>query len=313
MLSHDPRIVPRAVETVAMLNSAPLLFIITTFFWGGNVVAGKLAVGDVSPMLLTFLRWFISCSLLYALARRDIAAQWPNVRPRLGYIIIMAVIGFTAFNSMYYTAAEYTAGINLAIIQGSTPVIVLIGAALLGTRLKAMQIIGIMLTLIGVGFVASKGDIHNLINLQFNIGDLLLLTASILYAGYTLALRKRPPMPALVFFFFLAFASAITSIPGVIYEWISGSLIWPDFYGVLIVLYVGVFPSLVCQVCYIRGLEIAGPARASAYYNLVPIFGTFLSIALLGERFYVSDAIALALVIAGIVLAENLLFRTKKA
>lgn len=290
-----------------MRNSAPLLLVFTTFFWGGNVVAGKLAVGEVSPMLLTFLRWLISCSLLYALSHREIVAQWPKVKPRLLYVVVMAIAGFTAFNSMYYTAAQYTAGVNLAIIQGSTPVIVLIGAAFLGTRLKAVQIAGICLTLLGVAFVASKGDLTNLLRLQFNVGDLLLLTASILYAGYTLAIRSRPAMPALVFFFFLAFASAITSIPGVIYEWMSGALIWPNGYGALIVLYVGIFPSLLCQVFYIRALEIAGPARASAYYNLVPIFGTFLSIALLGETFHVSDAIALGLVIAGIVLAENLL------
>ena len=196
-----------------MPTSAPLLLIVTTFFWGGNVVAGKLAVGDVSPLLLTFLRWFISGSVLYAISRHEIAVQWAQVKPRLLYVTIMAVLGFTAFNSMYYSAAAYTSGINIAIIQGSTPVIVLIGAALLGARLKAAQIFGILLTLIGVCFVASKGDIANLIGLKFNFGDLLLLTASILYAGYTLALRRRPPMPALVFFFFLAFASAVTSIP----------------------------------------------------------------------------------------------------
>lgn len=296
-----------------MPTSAPFLLIVTTFFWGGNVVAGKLAVGDVSPMLLTFLRWFISGSVLYAISRHEIAVQWAQVKPRLLYVTIMAVLGFTAFNSMYYSAAAYTSGINIAIIQGSTPVIVLIGAALLGARLKAAQIFGILLTLIGVCFVASKGDIANLIGLKFNFGDLLLLTASILYAGYTLALRRRPPMPALVFFFFLAFASAVTSIPGVIWEYASGNLIWPDFKGALIVLYVGLFPSLVCQVFYIRALEIAGPARASAYYNLVPIFGTFLSIALLGERFFISDAIALGLVVAGIVLAEGLLAKKRAA
>lgn len=289
-----------------MLNSAPFLLVLTTFFWGGNVVAGKLAVGEVSPMLLTFLRWFISGTLLYTIARKDIAAQWPVIRPRPVYITIMAIAGFTIFNSMYYTAARYTSGINIAIIQGSTPVIVLIGAAFLGAHLKMTQIAGIVLTLIGVGFVASKGELSTLLNLQFNLGDLLLLTASILYAGYTLALRKRPPMPALVFFFFLALASAITSIPGVIYEWADGALILPTTIGSIIVLYVGVFPSLLCQVFYIRALEIAGPARVSAYYNLIPIFGTFLSIVLLGEKFYSTDAMALALVVAGIVLAENI-------
>ena len=296
-----------------MFQSAPFLLVVTTFFWGGNVVAGKIAVGEVSPLLLTFLRWLISCSLLYVISRPQIHAQWQSVKPRWLYILVMAVIGFTAFNSMYYTAARYTSGINLAIIQGSTPVIVLIGAALLGTQLRKMQVVGILLTLIGVCFVASQGDIHNLLGLRFNLGDLLLLTASILYAGYTLALRKRPPMPALVFFFFLAFASAITSIPGVIWEYQSGQFIWPDFKGALIVLYVGLFPSLLCQVFYIRALEIAGPARASAYYNLVPIFGTFLSIALLGETFHISDAIALGLVVAGIVLAENIWGRQRAA
>ena len=292
-----------------MPTSAPLLLIVTTFFWGGNVIAGKLAVGEISPMLLTFMRWFISGSVLYVISRHEIAAQWPKIRPRLVYVIVMAVLGFTAFNSMYYTAAAYTSGVNLAIIQGSTPVIVLIGAALLGAPLKLAQIVGILLTLLGVCFVASKGDIANLIGLKFNVGDLLLLTASIFYAGYTLALRRRPSMPALVFFFFLAFASAVTSIPGVVWEYARGDLIGPDFKGALLVLYVGFFPSLLCQVFYIRALEIAGPARASAYYNLVPIFGTFLSIVLLGEHFFLSDAIALGLVVAGILLAEGLLFK----
>lgn len=312
MLGTDGQLHTRLFPPRPMPTNAPLLLIVTTFFWGGNVVAGKLAVGDVSPLLLTFLRWFISGTVLYAISRHEIAKQWAAVKPRLLYVIVMAVIGFTAFNSMYYTAAAYTSGINIAIIQGSTPVIVLIGAALLGAPLKLAQIAGILLTLVGVCFVASKGDIGNLLGLKFNVGDLLLLTASILYAGYTLALRRRPPMPALVFFFFLAFASAITSIPGVIWEYTSGHLIWPDFTGAIIVLYVGLFPSLLCQVFYIRALEIAGPARASAYYNLVPIFGTFLSIALLGERFYVSDAIALGLVVAGILLAEGLLFGRRK-
>lgn len=290
----------------SMLNSAPLLLVITTFFWGGNVIAGKLAVGEVSPMLLTFLRWFISGTLLFMIARKDIAGQWPIIRARWVYVTVMAVAGFTIFNSMYYTAARYTSGVNIAIIQGSTPVIVLIGAAFLGTKLKPAQIAGIVLTLIGVGFVASQGQISTLINLQFNLGDLLLLTASILYAGYTLAIRQRPAMPALVFFFFLALASAITSIPGVIYEWMDGALIMPTGIGTIIVLYVGIFPSLLCQVFYIRALEIAGPARVSAYYNLIPIFGTFLSIALLGEIFHMTDAIALGLVVAGILLAENI-------
>ena len=73
----------------------------------------------------------------------------------------------------------------------------------------------------------------------------------------------------------------------------------------MIVLYTALVPSLMSQVLFIKGNEIIGANRAGLFVNLVPIFGTLLSIAILGEVLGVHHLIALALVMGGIAIAER--------
>jgi drug/metabolite transporter (DMT)-like permease len=282
-----------------------LLLVLTTLFWGGNVVAGKLAVGEVSPMVVTFLRWLIACVALAFVARHAVAAEWRLLVPSWPYILAMAILGFTAFNALFYTAAHHTNAVNIAIIQGSTPIFVLLGTAFLGARFRRLQIVGVLATLAGVVLTASHGDLEVLATLSFNRGDTWLLIASILYALYTLALRWRPQTSGLVFFTALAAAACLTSLPLVVVEGLMGQLQWPTPVGWLILLYVALLPSLVCQIFYIRGIELIGPGRASTFYNLVPVFGAVLSTAVLGEPFGAYHVVALALVLGGIAVAER--------
>jgi drug/metabolite transporter (DMT)-like permease len=282
-----------------------ILLLLTTLFWGGNVVAGKLAVGEVSPMVVTFLRWLIACAALGLVARRAVAAEWRLLVPSWAYILAMAGLGFTAFNALFYTAAHHTTAVNIAIVQGSTPIFVLLGTAFQGARFRRLQIAGVLATLVGVVLTATHGDVEVLSTLAFNRGDTWLLIASILYALYTLALRWRPQTSGLVFFVALAAAACVTSLPLVIAEGLMQQLQWPTAWGWLILLYVALLPSLVCQIFYIRGIELIGPGRASTFYNLVPVFGAALSTAILGEPFGAYHALALALVLGGIALAER--------
>lgn len=281
-----------------------LLLLITTLFWGGNVVAGKLAAGEISPMAITFLRWLLACAALAVVAGRAIRAEWWIVLPRWRYVLAMGGLGFTAFNALYYEAATLTSGVNMAIIQGSTPIFVVLGAALFGTRFGALQIIGILATIAGVAITASRADLAVLTGIAFNKGDLWLLVASILYAVYTLALRWRPATSGLVFFAALSLAACVTSLPLVGWEAARGALLWPTPKGWLILLYVALLPSLVCQVFYIRAIELVGAGRAGAYYNLVPVFGAGLSALFLGEPFADYHVLALGLVLGGIALAN---------
>ena len=88
-------------------------------------------------------------------------------------------------------------------------------------------------------------------------------------------------------------------------EIVRGTVQWPTPTGWLIMLYIGLLPSLVAQVFFIRGVELIGAARAGIFVNLVPVFGALLAVVLLGEPFALYHAVGLALVLGGIWLAER--------
>ena len=68
---------------------APLVLCLATVGWGGNTIASRMAVGEVSPMMLIFLRWGIVAILLVVLYGREMRQAWPVMQPRLGWIAMM--------------------------------------------------------------------------------------------------------------------------------------------------------------------------------------------------------------------------------
>jgi drug/metabolite transporter (DMT)-like permease len=289
-----------------LLGQAYLLLILTTLFWGGNAIAGRLAVGEISPMALTCLRWVIVVIVMLPITGRKLLVEWPAIERRWRFTILMGTFGFTAFNALFYAAAHHTSAVNLTIFQGAIPVLVLLGTVLFfKARILPLQIIGMIVTMAGVVLVSVKGDLEILRTLALNIGDVWMLIACLFYAGYTLGLRRRPAVSGLVFFSALAVVAFVTSLPPLAFEVMSGSVQWPTAKGWVVLLYVALLPSLVAQIFYIRGVELIGPARAGLFVNLVPVFGALLAVLLLGEPFAFYHAAGLVLVLGGIWLAES--------
>jgi drug/metabolite transporter (DMT)-like permease len=289
-----------------LFGQAYLLLSLTALFWGGNAIAGRLAVGEISPMALTAMRWVIVVAVMLPLTAKQLLADWPVLKAKWLTTVLMGIFGFTAFNGLFYVAAHHTSAVNLTIFQGSIPVLVLIGMVLLfGVRVVPLQVLGMIVTLLGVVIVSVKGSFEILRSLGFNIGDVWTLIACVFYAGYTLALRHRPAVPGLVFFTALAIVAFLSSIPLLTFEIATGTVQWPTLKGWIVLLYVGLLPSLMAQIFFIRGVELIGPARAGLFVNLVPVFGALLAVVLLGEPFAYYHAFGLALVLGGIWLAER--------
>jgi len=289
-----------------LMGRAYLLLAMTTLMWAANAIAGRLAVGHVSPMVLTCVRWVIVIALVGIPLRHDIRAAWPVLAPRWLYLLVMGAIGLTGFNALYYLAAHYTTAVNLTMIQGSIPIVVLLGGLLLyGARITLLQIVGIVVTMVGVAIIAIQGDLATLRTLAFNIGDIFMLAACVLYAGYTIGLRSRPQAPNFVFFFAMSIGAFIASLVLLATEALAGAVLWPDGPGWALILFVSFFPSLLAQIFFMRGVELIGSGRAGLFVNLVPVFGSILAVAILGEQFRAYHALALALVLGGIWLAER--------
>src|SRR3954451_8606934 len=87
----------------ARLYSHPyLLLILTMLMWGGNAVAGRLAVGKVPPMALTFLRWVVPVAILGFALRRQLLAHRQVLVARWPSAVLMGTFGFTVFNALFY-------------------------------------------------------------------------------------------------------------------------------------------------------------------------------------------------------------------
>lgn len=289
-----------------MVARAYIFLIITTAGWGGNAVAGKMAVDHVSPALLTSMRWALALLILLPLARPHLIRQWPIIKANALLLLFLGVVGFTLFNNLLYVALIHTSAINAAIEQAATP-LVIFGASFLlfRQRITTGQFAGFIISVIGVALVASHGDLTRLLKLDVGFGDAMLLLAVLCYGIYTVCLRWKPDLHWLSLMTTLAAAAFVGSLPFTLRESLSGQMLLPDTQGWLVVLYAAIFPSIVSQVLYIKGNELIGGNRAGVFFNLVPIFGTFFAVILLGENFQLYHLAALALVLGGIAIAER--------
>lgn len=282
------------------------LLITTTLCWGANAVFGRIAVGEISPMLLVTLRWLGAVLLLLAFASGHIRRDWPTLKRDLPFLAAMGALGFTAFNALFYVAAHSTTAVNIGIIQGSMPVFVLIGAFIAyRSPVTKLQSAGVVLTMVGVVIVGTGGSPERLARLAVNHGDLLMVIACMFYSGYAVGLRKRPAVSSLGLLTVLAGAAFAFSLPLVAAEIATGRFQWPTPTGWLVAGLVTLLPSFLAQIFFIQGVALIGPGRAGVFINLVPVFAAILAVAILDEPFESFHAVALGLVLAGIWLSER--------
>ncbi|MGQ3211123.1 MAG: DMT family transporter [Shinella sp.] len=288
------------------MNSRAYFYLcITALFWGANSVAGKLAVGHVSPMVLTTFRWIVALTIILIFMLPQVKRDWPVIRKHWLQLLLYGVFGFTAFNALLYTALGHTSAINAVIEQAGIPMLIFVFNFIL-FRIQASfaQIVGFSVTLVGVLVTAAHGEFSALAELEFNFGDALMLCACVVYAGYTVSLRWKPEMHWQSFIAAPAFGALLSAIPLFFWELSRGAAIFPDTTGWAVVLYAGIFPSLLSQVLYVRGVEMIGANRAGLFINAIPVFGTILSVLLIGETMHPFHVVAMLLVLGGIAIAE---------
>jgi drug/metabolite transporter (DMT)-like permease len=284
---------------------AYLLLIVTTWCWGLNAIFSKLAIGEITPMQLVTFRWLGVVILLSLFARRHIIRDWPILRRHLPFLCLMGSCGFTAFNALFYVAGHHTSAINIGILQGSIPIYVLLGSWLVWRhQITRVQVLGVIITVLGVIIVASGGDWTALQALSVNRGDGFMLIACLFYAAYSIGLSRRPNVSALGLFAVMASVAWLVSIPLVAIETYQQGWQAPSDTGWMIALAVTLLPSLVAQIFFIQGVALIGPGRAGVFVNLVPVFASIMAVVFLHESFQVHHAVSLSLVLGGIWLSE---------
>lgn len=277
-----------------------------TLFWSGNFIAGRALRDDIDPALLNLLRWAISLLLFLPFVGGRLHRHLPVVRREWPLILGLGTTGIAAFHLLVYLALQHTTAINALLMVSLAPAVILAGAGLTGAgRPSPLQWVGTAVSLVGAGVLITRADPDVIFALALNPGDLWMLLAVLVWAAYSLLLRRRPPdLPQDV-------ALAASIVPALLMMLPLVAVMTPAAppafsLGTLAVLgYIAVFASLLAFLLWSYGVDIIGPARAGQFVHLMPVFGTVLAIVLLGERLVAAQLIGAVIVFAGIVLVNR--------
>ena len=272
--------------------------------WAGNTVAGRMSTGEISPMVVVFLRWFIISIFLILFLNKKLILSFNLISGKLVWLCLMGSLGLTGFNALFYIAAQNTTAINLGIMQGIMPAIILVGSVIMFKEaVNFTKVAGLIIAFFGVIVVVSQGDYKRVILLSFNYGDLVMLCACFFYSGFTLGLKNKPIIDPIILMTYFSLSALIFSVPLLIAESYLGRIQVPATSTAwLTILYIAFVPSFLAQIFFIRGVELVGASKAGLFINFLPIFAAILGVLLLGERLFVYHLISLFIVLLGVYL-----------
>jgi len=281
-----------------------ILMTLAVLFWAGNFILGRAFHNEIPPIALAFWRWSIASLLIIVPAWPHLRRDWRALLKHWPAVLLLAVLGIAAFNTLAYTGLQYTQAINAFLMQSMMPVlIVALSFLLFREQVSRRQVAGILVSLTGAVTIIARGDFKLLLALSFNRGDLLVFTAIVCYAGYSVMLRKRPVVHPFSFIAATFWIGSLILLPLYLWETATVRAFTLTFNSGMVIAYVAVFPSIISYLCFNRGVELLGANRAGLFIHLMPVFGSVMAILFLGEVFHVFHAIGIALIATGIFLA----------
>lgn len=285
-----------------LLANPYLLLTLTSLFWAGNMVMSRGLREDLPPVGLAFWRWTIALLCVLPLALPHLRQQWPLLRKAWKALLFLGVLGIGCYNTLSYVAVQYTTATSATLLNSFIPVATLALAFLLFKRpLGRMEVCGVVVSLLGVALLISRGEPSSLLALGLNVGDLWMLGAVLAWSLYTVGLQWRPAgVDPMLLLASLIVIGLLLMAPLYLWELAQGRVMRLHTGSLAGILYAGVVAAFLGVLLFNRALAMVGPAVGSLFIHLQPVFAALLSILLLGEYPQGYHFAGMALVLAGI-------------
>ena len=276
-------------------------------FWGGTWPVAKVVWNDFTPGGMAFWRWITAFLAMLPFGLPGLLRGLAAIRQEVWRLLFLAACGLTAFNLLIFHGLETTTAINGALINGATPIyIMLLGFIGIGERGTWRQIAGILVALPGLVLVVTYGEPGRLLRLELVPGDLLVAAGMFGWALYNIFIRKWPTaLPPIAFMCVLSLFAALMLLPFWIWEMAQGDFIRWSGEAIGGAVYLGVFASFGSYVVWNFGLRQTGAATASLFQYLIPVFAALFAVVFVGERLHWYHIAGLALIVAGIYLSNS--------
>ena len=285
-----------------------MLLILTTIFWSGNFIVGKAAsIYQIPPFTLNFYRWFFAGLILLPFTYKEIIKKKKYIFDNIGLFIILGITSITIFNSVVYYSLYYTQVITGVLMISTIPVwIIFISSLLKIEKTNYYQIIGVILSLVGVISIITKIDIELIKNLDFNKGDVSMIIAMFSWAIFSILLKKQKHQISQISLLqVVIICGLLFLIPIYIGEFFLGSALKLNKPFYLTLTYVVFFPGLLAFFFWIKGISIIGANRAGIFLHLMPIIGAIMAMVIFKEKFMYYHLLGAIFIIAGITLSNK--------
>ncbi len=297
----------KAPRALSVLRSPALALALAALFWSGNFVAGRALRGQVDPVTLNFLRWLIALAVIAPFVWQSMAMSLKVLRREWRLILALGATGIASFHILVYLALQSTTATNALLMLSLAPIATLFGSTALGVEVPTrQQTTGALISIVGAGLLITRGSLSSVLSQGFNRGDLFMLVAVVIWAAYSLILRRRPldlPSPVALTASIAAALVMMTPLLILCAETPIATLFSSSV--LLSVGYIALFASAIAFLLWSFGVSRLGPVRAGQFVHLMPIFGTALAFVLLSEAPSPVQIGGAALVLFGITLVER--------
>lgn len=284
------------------------LLILATILWGGNFVIGRAVADDIPPIILSYFRWIIALIFFLPIAWKSFKNDWQQIRKHWIIVVVLGLTGIATFNTLVYIALHYTTAINASLMNSTTPIVIfLLSVLFIKEKLTKKQIIGALLSLVGVLFIISRGSLTLITSFSFNSGDLIMLFAVLCWSVYSLLVKQfSTKLPGNSTFLTSIIVGIIALTPFFLFEWsMEYTAINWSITTVLAILYIGIFASIVAFLSWNEGVVRLGASKAGIFLNFIPLFATIFAVIFIGETLQLSQLFGAIFVITGVYLATK--------
>ena len=289
-------------------TKAYIMLVCASLFWAGNFIVGKYAfLTDIPPLSLVFYRWTLVWFILLPFTYKEIIKYKDIIFHNLPLLFLLGFTSVGLFNSFTYLALIHTQVINASLFNAAIPAIIILLCFLFKVeKTNKFQILGLIISVLGIIAIITKLKLDILLSLNFNKGDLIMVGGVLTWGIYsTLLKRKKFTLPLLTLVHVICTLGLISVLPQFLYEYTNGQVIKFDINLVYTLIFLALFPSIGSYYCWAGAVSILGANRAGISLSLIPLFSTIFAIAIYDEKFQLFHLIGAILIILGLFLSNK--------
>lgn len=285
-----------------------IILTILVFLWASAYPLTFIAVNDLKPIIVVSIRLWIGAGFLYLIClflNKHIPSvydwrAWGSMAATgiIGSLIPFFLIGLAQTKVPSALASIYLSATPLAAV-------ILSRIFIRNEKINLIKSFGVVLGILGIIILFLPSLIVKNLGFIPIWPQLILVFAAFCYAGALIIVRlTSPKIDAIAISFGFVFCSAIVSTPFAFYAF-DFNLPHITLKSALSAALLGIGPTAIASILYVRLVHKIGPIMVANFSNLVPIFAIIIGYFAFNETIPSTAGIALFVILFGVWLVQR--------